>query len=311
MVRLAITGLLLVLAACNGRDPQSIVFAVASAPTVLDPRLASDAASERVNALLFDRLVVLDDRGEPVAQMGRWQQLGPRHYRVALVPERRAFADGRQPDAHDVVATYQSVLDPALASPHRGGLAHIESIVAGITVQAHPDFRCAVTMNQDESTFEIPDYILSRLQPSLHLGFPSRDDEKQILEYHLPFAAAELVGMTVDFLQSSHELRLDFSPRDGINILRYAMKRMAQDPDHPLSHDAVWRESVQACLGDEALDLEAQQEKRARRLGMQAVSMGLEDLLFDLDDPLRDIEGDDDDSSYGDDPDDDDDDSTF
>ena len=45
MVRLAITGLLLVLAACNGRDPQSIVFAVASAPTVLDPRLASDAAS--------------------------------------------------------------------------------------------------------------------------------------------------------------------------------------------------------------------------------------------------------------------------
>lgn len=130
MVRLAITGLLLVLAACNGRDPQSIVFAVASAPTVLDPRLASDAASERVNALLFDRLVVLDDRGEPVAQMGRWQQLGPRHYRVELVPERRAFADGRQPDAHDVVATYQSVLDPALASPHRGGLAHIESIVA-------------------------------------------------------------------------------------------------------------------------------------------------------------------------------------
>ncbi|MCA9104965.1 MAG: AAA family ATPase [Pirellulaceae bacterium] len=185
---------------------------------------------------------------------------------------------------------------------------YIESIVAGITVQAHPDFRCAVTMNQDESTFEIPDYILSRLQPSLHLGFPSRDDEKQILEYHLPFAAAELVGMTVDFLQSSHELRLDFSPRDGINILRYAMKRMAQDPDHPLSHDAVWRESVQACLGDEALDLEAQQEKRARRLGMQAVSMGLEDLLFDLDDPLRDIEGDDDDSSYGDDADDDDDD---
>ncbi|MGI9519601.1 MAG: AAA family ATPase, partial [Pirellulaceae bacterium] len=39
---------------------------------------------------------------------------------------------------------------------------YVESIVAGITVAAHADFRCAVTMNQDESTFEIPDYILSR-----------------------------------------------------------------------------------------------------------------------------------------------------
>ena len=38
---------------------------------------------------------------------------------------------------------------------------YVESIVAGITIHAHADFRCAVTMNDDESTFEIPDYILS------------------------------------------------------------------------------------------------------------------------------------------------------
>ncbi|MFM7920133.1 MAG: AAA family ATPase, partial [Planctomycetaceae bacterium] len=37
---------------------------------------------------------------------------------------------------------------------------YVESIVAGITIRAHRDFRCAVTMNEDESTFEIPDYIL-------------------------------------------------------------------------------------------------------------------------------------------------------
>ena len=47
---------------------------------------------------------------------------------------------------------------------------YVESIVAGITIHAHKDFRCAVTMNDDESTFEIPDYILSRLQPTLTLG---------------------------------------------------------------------------------------------------------------------------------------------
>jgi hypothetical protein len=33
----------------------------------------------------------------------------------------------------------------------------VESIVAGIKIEAHPDFRCCVTMNDDSSTFDIPD----------------------------------------------------------------------------------------------------------------------------------------------------------
>ncbi len=65
---------------------------------------------------------------------------------------------------------------------------YVESIVAGVVLHAHRDFRCAVTMNQDDSTYEIPDYILSRLQPTLPLGFPTRQDELAILQYHLPFA---------------------------------------------------------------------------------------------------------------------------
>ena len=110
---------------------------------------------------------------------------------------------------------------------------YVESVVAGITIPAHPDFRACVTMNEDESTYEVPDYILSRLQPTLTLGFPDRDDEMAILKYHLPFAEAELLALTVEFLQQAHALKLDFSPRDGINLLRYAIKRMAQDPDAP------------------------------------------------------------------------------
>ncbi|MCA9133785.1 MAG: AAA family ATPase, partial [Planctomycetales bacterium] len=63
---------------------------------------------------------------------------------------------------------------------------YVESIVAGIVIRAHQNFRAAVTMNQDDSTYEIPDYILSRLQPTLPLGFPNRQDELAILQYHLP-----------------------------------------------------------------------------------------------------------------------------
>lgn len=164
---------------------------------------------------------------------------------------------------------------------------YVESIVAGITIAAHADFRCAVTMNQDESTYEIPDYILSRLQPTLTLGFPSRQDEMAILQYHLPFAEPEMLAMTVDFLQRSHQLKLDFSPRDGINLLRYAIKRLAQDPKHPLGKDQAWREAVEKCLGEDALDVEAAAQRKARTLGGENVPLGLGDFFFDPDDPLH------------------------
>jgi hypothetical protein len=143
-------------------------------------------------------------------------------------------------------------------------------------------------MNQDDSTYEIPDYILSRLQPTLQVGFPNRKDELAILEYHLPFAEADILELTVDFLQQAHSLKLDFSARDGINVLRYAIKRLAaQDSGHPLSKDKAWHEAIVACLGDEALDLAALAERKRQALGGNTLPMGLDDFFFDPDDPLR------------------------
>lgn len=172
---------------------------------------------------------------------------------------------------------------------------YVESIVAGITIKASREFRCAVTMNQDESTYEIPDYILSRLQPGLALGFPDRQDELSILQYHLPFAEPEMLALTVDFLQRAHQLRLDFSPRDGINLLRFAIKRLSQKTDHPLSQDAAWREALEKCLGDDALDLDAAARRKSRTLGDSSVPLGLGDFFFDPDDPLHPDRMDDDD----------------
>lgn len=179
---------------------------------------------------------------------------------------------------------------------------YVESIVAGITIPAHPDFRCAVTMNEDESTFEIPDYILSRLQPTLELGHPNREEELTILKYHLPFANDEMLNLTVEFLQQSHELKLDYSTRDGINVLRYALKQLMQNPDHPLGKDAIWQKALIACLGDDALDLKNLAESRQQSLGGGSVPMGLADFFFSPDNPLhpdyRDDEDEDDDEEY-------------
>ena len=178
---------------------------------------------------------------------------------------------------------------------------YVESIVAGMTIPAHPDFRCAVTMNDDESTFEIPDYILSRLQPTLSLGFPSREDELAILKYHLPFSNEEMLNLTVEFLQQSHVLKLDFSTRDGINVLRYALKRLAADPEHPMSRDEAWRDSLEKCLGDDALDLQTLADKKRQSLGGNTLPMGLGDFFFDPNHPLHpdlDIDEDDDEDDY-------------
>ncbi|MCJ7684767.1 MAG: AAA family ATPase [Desulfobacteraceae bacterium] len=108
---------------------------------------------------------------------------------------------------------------------------YVESLVAGIKIKADPEFRFCTTMNDDASTFELPEYIHSRLQPQIHIDFPERDDELLILKSNLPFADDEILEYVVEFLQAAHEADERYSVRDGINIARYALKRLAGGED--------------------------------------------------------------------------------
>jgi len=101
---------------------------------------------------------------------------------------------------------------------------YVESIVAGIKIHAHPDFRLVATMNDDASTFELPEYIHSRLQPQILIDFPERDEEMLILKENLPFAEKEVLDYVADFLQSAHRAEERYTVRDGINIARFAIK---------------------------------------------------------------------------------------
>jgi len=116
---------------------------------------------------------------------------------------------------------------------------YVESIVAGIKVKAHPDFRICTTMNDDASTFELPEYIHSRLQPQIHIDFPERDEELLILKSNLPFADHEILEYVVDFLQTAHEADERYSVRDGINIARYALKRLVHGQSRPTEQRSV------------------------------------------------------------------------
>lgn len=127
---------------------------------------------------------------------------------------------------------------------------YVESLVAGVKVHAHPDFRFCATMNEDASTFEIPEYIHSRLQPQILVDFPEREEELLILRENLPFLEAELLEYVADFLQRAHRADERYSVRDGINIARYAAKvaRTRHIPSRRALHRAI-----QQVLGDEAL----------------------------------------------------------
>ncbi len=106
---------LLSLMACQQQDAniarQDIRFGIAQAPINLDPRYATDAASARVNRLIYRALVRFDGHYQVQPDLASWQIIGPTQYRFTLGKAGRVFHDGTQLDASDVQATYQSLLD--------------------------------------------------------------------------------------------------------------------------------------------------------------------------------------------------------
>ena len=59
MRRLLVLAALALLAGCHSapRDPQTVVFLIESSPANLDPRIGTDAQSQRIDAIMFDGLV--------------------------------------------------------------------------------------------------------------------------------------------------------------------------------------------------------------------------------------------------------------
>ena len=106
---------------------RTINFAIAQAPLNLDPRYATDAASERVNRLIYQPLVDFDMASKPVPALANWQVIDDRHYRFTLNKNRAPLQSGAILTAVDIKATYDSLL--ALKdSPLTAEFSNIDSI---------------------------------------------------------------------------------------------------------------------------------------------------------------------------------------
>ncbi len=129
---------------------------------------------------------------------------------------------------------------------------YVESVVAGVKIKAHPQFRLVTTMNDDASTFDLPEYIHSRLQPQILIDFPERDEEYLILKENLPFGQERILQYVTDFLQQAHAADERYTVRDGINIARYAMK-LESTAGELWQHERALETAIFEILGEEAL----------------------------------------------------------
>ncbi len=179
---------------------------------------------------------------------------------------------------------------------------YVESITAGIKIKAHKDFRCCVTMNDDSSTFEVPEYIMSRLQPQIYIDFPTREEEKEILKVNIPYAKEDLLERVSLFLSNAHRFQEPFTSRDGVHIIRYAMKLINR---MDISYDDALYSSIEQVLGNDAVnyidpDYQPQFTPQAENFVpgfdfsfTQSDTINDEDELSDYEDDIDDYEDDD------------------
>ena len=110
------------------RDLQTMVMLIESSPLNLDPRIGTDAQSERIGALLFDSLLRRDRNSNLQPWLAeRWEVPDPLTYIFHLRPNVR-FHDGKPLTARDVRYTFTSLLSGEIASVKAASFALIASI---------------------------------------------------------------------------------------------------------------------------------------------------------------------------------------
>ncbi|HWP84247.1 MAG TPA: ABC transporter substrate-binding protein [Terriglobia bacterium] len=121
--------LLLLGAGCrHQRDPQTVVMLIEFGPASLDPRVGTDAQSERIGELIFDSLLRRDEHSNLQPWLAeRWETLDPLTYRFHLRSGVR-FHDGRPLTARDVRYTFESLLSGEVNSPKAASFARIASV---------------------------------------------------------------------------------------------------------------------------------------------------------------------------------------
>lgn len=210
---LPITILCALLGACAQETSESIRFGVASAPRNFDPRFATDAASARINRLIYQRLVDFNERAEPVPALADWQVLSPVRYRFTLKPGRHLFHDGTPLTASDVKATYDFILEPDNASPHRTALALIERI------EVADDSTIDFYLQRQDRLF--PAYLAIGIAPQAKIKTGARLNEAPVGSGAVRFISQPVAGHVIlQRIDDNQQIEIIHVPDPTVRVLK-------------------------------------------------------------------------------------------
>jgi peptide/nickel transport system substrate-binding protein len=109
-------------------DNNTLIIAIESNPTNLDPRFSMDAVSAKITRLIFNGLLRRNENMELISDLAeRWEMQNDVTY-MFYIKKGIKFHDGIKLTSKDVKYTYESILDPATKSPKRGGYDRIKEI---------------------------------------------------------------------------------------------------------------------------------------------------------------------------------------
>lgn len=111
-------------------NPGTLVMIIESSPANLDPRVGTDAQSERINQLLFDALLRRDEHFNVAPGLaGRWETPDPQTYVFHLRSGVR-FSDGTALTSRDVKWTFDSLLQHKIRTTKAATYQYLTSVDA-------------------------------------------------------------------------------------------------------------------------------------------------------------------------------------
>src|SRR5262249_49825825 len=123
LIRGVVVFIVLLTASCSfqtSADPGIVTVALDQTPDNLDPRIGQNAASQRLDGLIFNSLVRKNEKSELKPDLAlRWESPDPTTYVFHLRDDVR-FHDGRPLTSKDVKFTFRSMLDGSVRTIKAG-----------------------------------------------------------------------------------------------------------------------------------------------------------------------------------------------
>ena len=118
------------LAACspNNQNDKTIHFGLAQKPQNLDPRFASDAASEKMNNLIYSSLFYYDSNFKMQSDIVNYQIISAREYVFELKEDLPYFHNGSRLNIKDIIETFENVMSDPM-SPLAVEFKNIDKLV--------------------------------------------------------------------------------------------------------------------------------------------------------------------------------------